>query len=293
MNILFTLCGRAGSKGFRNKNLKSFCGVPLLYYGIAAIMEYQGKYLKGEDLISVCLNTDSEELIDVATNLNCIIKERYANKSHNHEKVAPNINELFEIDIIRRANELGGDAVAKVDVIKNCLVIEQKRSNQLFDLVVDLDITSPLRSASDIANAVEKKAQRPDVDVVYSVTNSRRNPYFNMVKKDNEFAEKAIPSEYTARQQAPTFYDMNASIYAYSIDALRNKKTNTFFNDHCDFVLMRDTGIIDIDSEEDYQLMQVIARYIFQEWDGYKNVYTTARALFDMHEKYHQVRNGV
>ena len=42
MNILFTLCGRAGSKGFKNKNLKTFLGVPLVYYSIA-IIDMRGK----------------------------------------------------------------------------------------------------------------------------------------------------------------------------------------------------------------------------------------------------------
>ena len=27
--LLITICGRAGSKGFKNKNLKTFCGHPL------------------------------------------------------------------------------------------------------------------------------------------------------------------------------------------------------------------------------------------------------------------------
>ena len=26
--LLITICGRAGSKGFKNKNLKNFCGKP-------------------------------------------------------------------------------------------------------------------------------------------------------------------------------------------------------------------------------------------------------------------------
>ena len=30
--LLITICGRAGSKGFKNKNLKTFCGHPLVYY---------------------------------------------------------------------------------------------------------------------------------------------------------------------------------------------------------------------------------------------------------------------
>ena len=33
--LLITICGRAGSKGFKNKNLKTFCGRPLVYYSLA------------------------------------------------------------------------------------------------------------------------------------------------------------------------------------------------------------------------------------------------------------------
>ena len=34
--MLISIAGRAGSKGFRNKNLKSFCGKPLVYYTLSA-----------------------------------------------------------------------------------------------------------------------------------------------------------------------------------------------------------------------------------------------------------------
>ena len=34
--LLITICGRAGSKGFKNKNLKNFCGKPLVYYSLSA-----------------------------------------------------------------------------------------------------------------------------------------------------------------------------------------------------------------------------------------------------------------
>ena len=94
-----------------------------------------------------------------------------------------------------------------------------------------------------------------------------------MVKEENGFFCKAIPSSFTTRQEAPVFYDMNASIYAYSPEALKTKNQPTFFNDHCDAVVMQDTGILDIDSEEDYELMQVIAKYLFNKVDGFKEVY--------------------
>ena len=43
--LLITVCGRAGSKGFKNKNLKTFCGKPLVYYSLAAA----GLFLRSEE----------------------------------------------------------------------------------------------------------------------------------------------------------------------------------------------------------------------------------------------------
>lgn len=255
MKILFTLCGRAGSKGFKNKNLKDFLGAPLVYYSIAVIQRYIEKNIERYD-IDVVINTDSPELIEIATS-----------------------QDRVKMNVIEREESLGGDAVPKVSVIKDCLDRMVKITGHDYDVVVDLDITSPLRTLKDVDNAIDKKLSRNDTDVVYSVTGSRRNPYFNMVKCENGFFSKAIASEYTARQQAPEFFDMNASIYAYSVDALRTKNHAVFFNDKCDAIIMKDTAVLDIDSEEDYQLMQIIAGYIFENDKEFNDVRETALAL--------------
>lgn len=250
MNILFTLCGRAGSKGFRNKNLKQFLEKPLVYYSIAAIALYKERVKDKLYNIDAVLNTDSRELIE-------LVEEQ----------------DMVPFSVIQRTKELAGDVVPKVAVIKDCLNQMETKNGMKYDMVVDLDITSPLRTVDDIVRAIEKKCERTNVDVVYSVTGSRRNPYFNMVKEKDGFFQKAIASEYTARQQAPVFYDMNASIYAYSIEALRNKTENTFFNDKCDAIIMKDTGILDIDSEEDFELMQIVAAYLFDKYAEFKEIY--------------------
>ncbi len=255
MNILFTLCGRAGSKGVKGKNAREFCGKPLVWYSMAAIALYKERYV-GDDTISVVLNTDSEPLMDLVQQVPAL-----------------------EVRILRRDESLAGDKVAKVAVIEDCLNRAEQIYGMKYDMVVDLDITSPLRTAEDVRNAIVRKAQRPEVDVVYSVTHARRNPYFNMVKEENGFFGKAIPSSFTTRQEAPVFYDMNASIYAYSPDALRNKEHATFFNSNCDAVVMFDTGILDIDSEEDYDLMQVIAKFLLTNKEGYKDIYSKVLEL--------------
>lgn len=252
MNILFTLCGRAGSKGVKGKNARDFLDVPLVWYSMANIALYMEKYA-GEDDIKIVLNTDSEPLKDLVRRVNNV-----------------------PVTIIHREESLAGDKVPKVAVILDSLNKAEEVFAQKFDMVVDLDITSPLRTVQDVKNAIDRKKQRNDVDVVYSVAPSRRNPYFNMVKEENGFFCKAIPSNFTTRQEAPVFYDMNASIYAYSPDALRNKEHATFFNSNCDAVVMKDTGILDIDSEEDYELMQVIAEYLYENEESFRETFTKA-----------------
>lgn len=41
---------------------------------------------------------------------------------------------------------------------------------------------------------------------------------------------------------------------------------------------MADTGILDIDSEEDYELMQIIASYLYENRENYQEVYKLAQS---------------
>jgi len=56
---------------------------------------------------------------------------------------------------------------------------------------------------------------------------------------------------------------MNASLYAYSPDHLRSGKG--VLDGYCEIIEMYDTGILDLDHENDYKLMQVIAEYLFNK----------------------------
>lgn len=256
MNILFTICGRAGSKGFKNKNLKTFCGVPLVFYSLAAVKLYIEKY-GCTDYFDITLNTDSNDLMDIVT------KQQKS----------------LQVDCIQREESLGGDRVPKVAVIYDCLIKMEKTKGITYDVIVDLDITSPLRTVNDIKAAIDRKKERPDVDVVYSVTDSRRNPYFNMVKQEGDYFAKAIASVFTTRQEAPSFFDMNASIYAYEPSALKCKDQSTFFNDKCYAIVMKDTGVLDIDSEEDFELMQVIADYLYHKQSEFGEIFEMAKKI--------------
>ena len=91
--LLITICGRAGSKGFKNKNLKNFCGKPLVYYSLSAAELFIKKHPELE--VDVALNTDSEDLARLVA------------------------AEYPEVIYLPRGAELGGDRVPKVEVYKD------------------------------------------------------------------------------------------------------------------------------------------------------------------------------
>ncbi|WP_242960802.1 cytidylyltransferase domain-containing protein [Clostridium peptidivorans] len=250
--MLFTICGRAGSKGIKNKNLKEFLSYPLAFYTVSAINLYKKK--NPDVYCDIVLNTDSDELIKM-------FKER--------------LN--FQVDIIQRNSSLGLDNTPKVAVILNCLDIMKKRKLINYDMVIDLDITSPLRTATDVSNLIKRKLET-NADVVFSVTDSRRNPYFNMVKETENGYERVIASNFNARQEAPKIFDMNASLYAYSPEFLESGKG--IFEGKCDIIKMLDTAVLDLDHENDFELMQVIAEYLFEKYIDFKEIKDNIKNLF-------------
>lgn len=263
MNYLFTICGRAGSKGLANKNVSTFCGLPLVYYTLSAIA-LTAKQLEQEgNPYKVALNTDSDQLAEL-------------------------VNSQHELEIlhINRESCLAGDHVPKVTVIENTLVRAEKYWGCTFDYVIDLDITSPMRTCADILKAIRVKEERAgDTDVVYSLSPARKNPYFNMAKLVDGYYEKVIHANYISRQETPKVYDMNASIYVYEPKALRDKEPTGFFNDHADAIIMKDTAVLDIDCLEDKEMMEVLAKYyFFVKFDEYKEIYEHAKGL-DKHAK--------
>lgn len=236
MNILFTICGRAGSKGFKNKNLKEMNGVPLVYYTLAAIKGYMEAHTENNTLIGV--NTDSPELIE-------LIKKQ---------------NALTNIQYVERKPEQAGDSAPKVAVIQDTYLSLSKEIS--FDVIIDLDITSPMRRVQDIENIVAEFSLDSNYDVVFSVVKARRSPYFNMVeKKESGYFGKICKSAFTARQQAPQSYEMNASIYAYAPKFLSTKIEKTILDYNCGIVEMEDYLVLDIDSEEDFVMMEMLHRF--------------------------------
>lgn len=233
MNILFTICARKGSKGLKNKNISNFLGYPICYYTLSAYQLF--KNLHTEYNCSLALNTDSEELVEQVSKF----------------------GEAFVH--IKRSEELAGDRVGKIDVIRDTY----KKIGAKHDIVIDLDLTSPLRKVSDIKGVLNELLNNEDAELSFSMTTSRRSPYFNQVRKfENGFYKPVNYTGAVARQEVPSVYDMNASIYAYRHSFL--SKQGKLFDANAVAYEMKDTAVLDIDNPEDKELMEILAEYFFK-----------------------------
>lgn len=200
--------------------------------------------------IDLVVNTDSKELIEQINKTN------------------------VEFQHISRREELAGDFVSKTDVIKDSVKEMEAKQGCNYDIVIDLDLTSPLRTVEDIKGMIDTLQADLDADVVCSVANARRLPFFNQISKGEDgYYLPLINKGYVSRQQAPQCFDMNASIYAYRKEFITSEDTKKVFDGKALAWLMKDTAVLDIDCEEDMELMQVLAKYFFSKYDTMGKVY--------------------
>ena len=189
MKILITICGRGGSKGIPGKNIKLISGKPLINYTI----ELTEKVLKKWNA-KVALSTDDNAI----------------------KKAAENCNLFTEY---KRPSNLATDSAGKIDTILDLLIYEESLVGEKYDYILDLDITSPLRTIDDIMESFKLIHENPEANNLFSVNKAQRNPYFNMVEKNpNGFyslVKKGKGGTVMSRQQSPKVYDLNASFYWY------------------------------------------------------------------------------
>lgn len=189
MNILITLCARGGSKGIPGKNIKLIGGKSLIAYSIDLANK-----LKAEWNVKIALSTDDSKIKEVAATHGVLT-----------EYVRP---EYLAIDV-----------AGKIDTIKDLLLYEEYLVGSKYDFVLDLDVTSPLRTVDDVKKALELMIANSEAKNLFSVNNAARNPYFNMVEENGNGFYSLVKTKpdgnVMTRQSAPKVYDLNASFYWY------------------------------------------------------------------------------
>ena len=228
MKRLCTICARGGSKGVKNKNLRELCGKPLIAHSL--------EQAKASGLFdAVAVSSDAAQILEIARQWGADY-------------------------LIERPAELATDTAPKVPAIRHCVAEAERLSGAAYDTLVDLDATSPLRIAEDIAGAVALLEREACGNVITGAP-ARRSPYFNLVEVgENGVARlsKRLPVAVVRRQDSPRCYDMNASIYVWAREALF--EFDGVFGPRTRLFEMPAARSLDIDSELDFEIVEYLMK---------------------------------
>ena len=156
------------------------------------------------------------------------------------------------------STQLASDTAAKLPAIRHCLEQAEAQLGTRFDILVDLDATSPLRLPEDIHAAVALLERESGGNVITAAP-ARRSPYFNLVEQRPDGTvglSKPPPGAIVRRQDAPPCYDMNASIYAWWTDEFR--AAPAVFSARTRLYVMPEERSLDIDSELDFRIVEFL-----------------------------------
>jgi CMP-N-acetylneuraminic acid synthetase len=228
MKAVAFIFARGGSKGLPGKNIRPLGGKPLLAWSIEHALAVKR-------IERVIVSTDSEEIADVARAYGA------------------------EVPFIRPA-ELAGDKSSEWLAWRHALNFLLETSGALPDAMVSVPTTAPLRLPVDIENCLNLY-EKDDADMVITVTEAHRSPYFNMVTNNTDgTVGLVIPPQSTIsrRQDAPAVFDIATVAYVARPDFVMTH--NALFEGRVRSVLVPPERAIDIDTLLDFEMAECLLK---------------------------------
>ncbi len=231
MEIIALIPARGGSKSIPLKNIKQFCGKPLIIHSIEVSLECN---LINRTIVS----TDSEEIARIATKAGA------------------------EVPFIR-PEELAQDDTPDLPVFLHCIEWLKEHEGYEPDILVHLRPTSPLRTISMIEKAIQILVDTPEADAVRAVCEPSQNPFKMWEIRDDGFMSPLlktnIEEQYNQpRQRLPMVYWQNGYIDVTKRNTLVEK--NSMTGDKIKPLIVDNSDIIDIDNELTFEFAEAMYR---------------------------------
>lgn len=213
------ITARGGSKRIPRKNIKEFCGKPIIQYSIEAAL---ASGLFDEVMVS----TDDEEIAEIA------------------RKSGANVPFM-------RSEETSNDYAGTNDVLKEVFTEYEKRG-QHFDIAVCIYPTAPFITAEKLKKAVALM-ESEHADAVTPVVRFSFPPQRAFVIRE-DFLQYQFPEYAMARSQdlEPIYHDCG-QFYVVKVDNVLNnveiKKTLP--------LVVSELEVQDIDNEEDWKIAEM------------------------------------
>jgi CMP-N-acetylneuraminic acid synthetase len=223
--VLGVIPARGSSKRFPNKNIRMLAGKPLVAWTIEAAQ-------KATRLTDYLLTSDALLIIEVGKNYGAPV---------------PFI----------RPPELATDKVRNIEVVAHALKFMEAEKKIVYDIIVLLQPTSPIRNPAHIDQAVDMLWES-DLDSVVSVKGpfKKRDPVLKAIR--NGVLEDYCPVEDPANTEP--FYIYNAALYAVRRD---------YFIKHHKLISPRQVPLImdpiysvDVDTEADFLMAETYLNYL-------------------------------
>lgn len=223
MRVFAFVFARGGSKGLPRKNIKPLAGKPLLGWSI-----------------DVARNVESIEKIFVST----------------EDPEIARVAREFEVEVIDRPSELAADDAPEWLSWQHAIEWVQERHGA-FDVFVSLPATAPLRSVSDVVRTIS--ALDKDADIVLTMSESARSPWFNMVVSDEDGHLKTVlkpEGSIARRQDAPRTYDLTTVAYVARTQFVRS--STSIWDGRVRGVEANRRSAVDIDTIEDFKFAEFL-----------------------------------
>jgi len=224
-NYIVLICARGGSKGVPNKNIRPLLGSSLLERSIKIAKELK-------NVSRIIVSTDSKKIADLSTKAEA------------------------EVPFMRPKN-LALDDSPEWLVWRHAIEFLNKEKER-FDGLIVIPPTAPLRKSSDVERCIQYYEDNK-FDIIITVADSYRNPYFNMVKIDNNgFASTVIQNnkKIHRRQDSPKVYDMTTIAYVVNPNYVINN--DGIFSGNVGSIKIPVERSLDIDTMYDFHLAKFI-----------------------------------
>ena len=224
--VLGIIPARGGSKRLPRKNLLPLAGKPLISYTIQA-------GLQSHCFDELMVSTDDVEIKRVSVEYGANVP-------------------------FMRPSDLALDDTSTFAVVRHAIDYYEKVEGRLFEYVVLLQPTSPLRDGADIDNAL-LLMHKKNADAVISVSEVDHPPLWcNMLPDDLSMAGFLRDDVKLKRsQELDRYYRLNGAIYIIKISRLLAEKT-FFIKDNIFAYVMPQEKSVDIDTVLDMKLCELL-----------------------------------
>lgn len=229
--ILAVIVAKKKSTRLFNKNLKLFCGKPLIYWGILAAK-------KSKKIQDVMISSDSKKILSLS--------KRF------HKKII----------IRKRPKKLSSNSISSLEVIKDAINF-LKKSGRNYSHVALIQVTSPLRSHKHIDEAI-KIMNKKNLSGIVGITKTECPKIWTTYIKPKSMKDFMTENKYLKKlynnKKSNISYKINGAIYVISLNKLYAK--NPFYSDKIGTYLMSRKHSIDIDTPFDFQIGELLKKNI-------------------------------